>query len=87
MDVGPCPTPDRHHADTAHAYQRLVAGGVPKSNIVAMQFNDVPGDPENPYPNTLFNVRLPPPAPYVPSLSLPPTALRTQSLSPPTPLL
>ena len=35
----------RHHADTAHAYHRLVAGGIPPSHIVSLQYNDVPNDP------------------------------------------
>lgn len=45
----------RHHADVAHAYQRLVAGGIPKEHIISFQYNDVPLDPENPFPGSLFN--------------------------------
>jgi legumain len=45
----------RHHADVAHAYQRLVAGGLPEDHIVSLQFGDVPWDPQNPYPGKLYN--------------------------------
>ena len=45
----------RHHADVAHAYQRIIAGGVPAARIISLQFGDVPFDPENPYPGKLFN--------------------------------
>lgn len=36
-------------------YQRLRAGGIPDSNIISMQYNDVANDPQNPYPNSLYN--------------------------------
>ena len=35
----------RHHADTAHAYHRIIAGGIDPSHIVSLQYNDVPNDP------------------------------------------
>jgi legumain len=45
----------RHHADVCHAQRILVAGGVARSNIITMLFDDVAQDPENPFPNQLFN--------------------------------
>ena len=45
----------RHHADTAHAHHRIAAAGIPANHIVSLQYNDVPTDPQNPYPGTLFN--------------------------------
>ena len=46
----------RHHADVAHTYHRLTNDGhMEPENIVSFQYNDVPTDPENPYPGKLFN--------------------------------
>merc|ERR1719498_2247126 len=45
----------RHHADIAHAYQVLTKGGYKADNIITMMYNDVPNDPENPIPGTLYN--------------------------------
>lgn len=45
----------RHHADVAHAYQVLTRGGYKAENIITMMYNDVPNDPKNPIPGTLYN--------------------------------
>eukprot|EP01079_Euglenida_sp_SAG-EU17-18_P002603 gene2603-3305_t len=46
----------RFQADVAHAYQRVVAGGVPKENVVSLMYDDVAHDDfRNPYPGELFN--------------------------------
>ena len=45
----------RHHADIAHAYQILKKGGFSEEHIITMMFNDVPTDPENPFPGELYN--------------------------------
>ena len=45
----------RHHADVAHAYQIVRAGGVDPDNIITMMYNDVPFSSKNPFPGKLFN--------------------------------
>ena len=45
----------RHQADAAHAYQAVLAMGVPRANIVTALYDDVVSDAENPYPGKLFN--------------------------------
>ena len=45
----------RHHADVAHAYQILKKGGFSEDHIITMMYNDVPTDPENPFPGELYN--------------------------------
>lgn len=45
----------RHQADVCHALQILLTGGVPRSNIVLMMYDDVASDPSNPFPGQLFN--------------------------------
>ena len=45
----------RHHADVAHAYQIVRAGGVDPDNIITMMYNDVPFAKSNPFPGKLFN--------------------------------
>jgi legumain len=38
-----------------HAFHILKGNGVPEGNIITLLFDDVAGDPDNPFPNTLFN--------------------------------
>lgn len=45
----------RFQSDVAHAYQRIISGGVPEEHIVSLSYDDVPGSERNPYPGTLFN--------------------------------
>jgi legumain len=45
----------RHQADIFHAWQALVAHGVPKANIITLAYDDIAKDPENPFPGQVFN--------------------------------
>ncbi|XP_074596284.1 legumain-like [Brevipalpus obovatus] len=45
----------RHQANLCHAYQDLVAHGIPQSNIITMMYDDVANDPANPHPGVLIN--------------------------------
>lgn len=45
----------RHQADICHALQITLAGGIPRSNIITMFYDDVASDPSNPFPGQLFN--------------------------------
>lgn len=45
----------RHQADVCHALKILLTGGIPRSNIVLMMYDDVASDPSNPFPGQLFN--------------------------------
>jgi len=45
----------RHQADACHAYQVVLANGVPAENIVMMLYDDVATDEDNPFPGKLFN--------------------------------
>ena len=45
----------RHHADIAHAYQIVKAGGVDPDHIITMMYNDVPFATSNPFPGKLYN--------------------------------
>ena len=49
----------RFQSDVAHAYQRIISGGVPEEHIVSLSYDDVPGSERNPYPGTLFNLTKP----------------------------
>ena len=39
----------RFQSDVAHAYQRIISGGVPEEHIVSLSYDDVPGSERNPY--------------------------------------
>jgi len=45
----------RHQADTCHAYQIVHKFGIPDSNVIVMQYDDIAKDPENPFPGQVFN--------------------------------
>lgn len=45
----------RHQADIYHAYQILVNHGVPKSNIITFQYDDIAHNPDNPTPGIVIN--------------------------------
>lgn len=45
----------RHQADICHAYQTLVKGGIPASNIIVFAFDDVASSSQNPFRGKLFN--------------------------------
>lgn len=39
-----------------HAYHILTGkGGIPKSNVVLMMYDDIANDPSNPFPGTIIN--------------------------------
>lgn len=45
----------RHQADVCHAYQVLLSHGFDPTHIILFSYDDVPSDPLNPLPNTLYN--------------------------------
>ena len=45
----------RHQADIAHAYTLLAEGGVPKSNVVTMMYDDIASHWTNPFKGRLYN--------------------------------
>ena len=45
----------RHHADGCHAYQIVVANGIPKENVILMMQDNVANADANPFPGQLFN--------------------------------
>jgi legumain len=45
----------RHQADTCHAYKLVNKFGIPDSNVIVMQYDDIAKDPENPFPGQVFN--------------------------------
>jgi len=45
----------RHQSDTCHAYQIVHKFGIPDSNVIVMQYDDIAKDPENPFPGQIFN--------------------------------
>ena len=45
----------RHQADTCHAYQTLIKGGIPASNIIHFAYDDIAQSSQNPYKGKLFN--------------------------------
>ena len=45
----------RHQADICHAYQVLVKGGIPASNIIVFSYDDVAGSSQNPLKGKLIN--------------------------------
>merc|ERR1711977_390122 len=45
----------RHQADACHAYQIMIAKGIPESNIILMAVDDVAHAGENPFPGQMFN--------------------------------
>lgn len=45
----------RHQADICHAYQALIKGGIPASNIIVFAYDDIANNPQNPIPGKLFN--------------------------------
>jgi legumain len=45
----------RHQADAAHAYQIVHKNGIPAENIITFMYDDIAGDPQNPFPGKLFN--------------------------------
>lgn len=46
----------RHQADICHAYQTLVKGGIPASNIIVFSYDDVASSSQNPVKGKLFNI-------------------------------
>ncbi|CAD7700180.1 unnamed protein product [Ostreobium quekettii] len=45
----------RHQADVCHAYQVLKANGLADDHIIVMVYDDIAGDPNNPYPGKIYN--------------------------------
>ncbi|XP_055343439.1 legumain-like [Paramacrobiotus metropolitanus] len=45
----------RHQSDACHAYHIMAKHGIPDSNIVVMQYDDIANDPENPTPGIIIN--------------------------------
>jgi len=45
----------RHQSDTCHAYKIVNKFGIPDSNVIVMQYDDIAKDPENPFPGQVFN--------------------------------
>lgn len=45
----------RHQADICHAYQTLVKGGIPASNIIVFSYDDVASSSQNPFKGKLIN--------------------------------
>ncbi|CAD6190061.1 unnamed protein product [Caenorhabditis auriculariae] len=45
----------RHQADVGHAYQTLIAHGIPAENIITMMYDDVAHSENNPYKGKLYN--------------------------------
>jgi len=45
----------RHQADACHAYKVVNKFGIPDSNVIVMQYDDIANDPSNPYPGQVFN--------------------------------
>jgi len=45
----------RHQADACLAYQLVHKFGIPDSNVIVMQFDDIASSPENPFPGKVFN--------------------------------
>jgi Peptidase C13 family len=48
----------RHQADVAHAYQVLVAGGMPKERIIVMMEDDIAFSIYNPLPGKVCLLKL-----------------------------
>lgn len=45
----------RHQADICHAYQSLIANGIPASNIITFAYDDIASSSQNPFPGKVFN--------------------------------
>jgi len=45
----------RHQSDTCHAYKIVNKFGIPDSQVIVMQYDDIAKDPENPFPGQVFN--------------------------------
>jgi legumain len=45
----------RHQSDTCHAYKIVNKFGIPDSNVIVMQYDDIAKDPQNPFPGQVFN--------------------------------
>jgi len=45
----------RHQSDVFHAYQILIANGMPEKNIVVLAYDDIASDSSNPFPGKVFN--------------------------------
>eukprot|EP00823_Brevimastigomonas_motovehiculus_P009135 TRINITY_DN8800_c0_g1_i1.p1 TRINITY_DN8800_c0_g1~~TRINITY_DN8800_c0_g1_i1.p1 ORF type:complete len:432 (-),score=87.33 TRINITY_DN8800_c0_g1_i1:230-1504(-) len=45
----------RHQADVCHSYQILHKNGIPDSNIIVMQYDDIASASQNPYKGQVFN--------------------------------
>lgn len=45
----------RHQAEVCRAYQVLLSHGFDHTYIILFSYDDVPSDPLNPLPNTLYN--------------------------------
>lgn len=45
----------RHQADACHAYQTLLKGGIPASNIILLAFNDIANNLRNPLKGKMYN--------------------------------
>jgi len=45
----------RHQSDTCHAYKVVNKFGIPDSNVIVMQYDDIAKNPENPFPGQIFN--------------------------------
>jgi len=45
----------RHQADICHAYQTLIKGGIPASNIIVFAYDDIAHNAQNPVKGKIFN--------------------------------
>jgi legumain len=45
----------RHQADVCHAYQVVLAHGIPAENIITMAYDDIANNSQNPFPGQMFN--------------------------------
>jgi legumain len=45
----------RHQSDTCHSYKIVNKFGIPDSNVIVMQYDDIANDPQNPFPGQIFN--------------------------------
>jgi len=45
----------RHQSDTCHSYQIVNKFGIPDSNVIVMQYDDIASNPQNPFKGQVFN--------------------------------
>jgi legumain len=45
----------RHQSDTCHSYQIVKKFGIPDSNVIVMQYDDIANNPQNPFKGQVFN--------------------------------